>query len=135
MINMSTATETIESLVKQEYKYGFVTDVETESAPPGLNEDIIRLISRKKNEPEWLLEWRLKAYRHWLTMTEPTWPNVKYPPIDYQDISYYSAPKQKGDGPKSLDEVDPEAAGDLREARHSAARTRAAGRRGGGRGV
>jgi len=104
---MSTATETIEGLVKQEYKYGFVTDVETDSAPPGLNEDIIRLISRKKNEPEWLTDWRLKAYRHWKTLTEPKWQFVKYPPIDYQDITYYSAPKQKKDAPKSLDEVDP----------------------------
>jgi len=104
---MSTATETIEGLVQQEYKYGFVTDVETESAPPGLNEDIIRLISHKKKEPAWLLEWRLKAFRHWQTMKEPTWQFVKYPPINFQDITYYSAPKQKTDGPKSLDEVDP----------------------------
>src|SRR4029079_11382172 len=104
---MSTATETIEGLVKQEYKYGFVTDVETESAPPGLNEDIIRLISMKKKEPEWLTEWRLKAFRHWLTMKEPTWQFVKHSPINFQDITYYSAPKQKTDGPESLDEVDP----------------------------
>src|SRR5881398_3724838 len=104
---MSTATETIEGLVKQEYKYGFYTDVETDSAPPGLNEDIIRLISSKKNEPAFMLEWRLKAYRHWLTMKEPTWPHVHYPPIQYQKSVYYSAPKKKGDGPKSLDEVDP----------------------------
>src|SRR5512136_2709299 len=104
---MSTATETIESLVKQEYKYGFYTDVEADAAPPGLNEDIIRLISAKKEEPEFMLEWRLKAYRHWLTMKEPTWPHVHYPPIDYQGSVYYSAPKKKGDGPKSLDEVDP----------------------------
>ena len=104
---MSTATETIEGLVKQDYKYGFYTDVETESAPPGLNEDIVRLISAKKKEPEFMLEWRLKAYRHWLTMTEPTWPHVHYPPIDYQGSVYYSAPKKKGDGPRSLDEVDP----------------------------
>ncbi|MFO1496812.1 MAG: Fe-S cluster assembly protein SufB [Verrucomicrobiota bacterium] len=104
---MSTATETIEGFVKREYKYGFVTDVETESAPPGLNEDIIRLISAKKREPEFLLEWRLKAYRHWQTMVEPTWPKVQHPPIDYQRIVYYSAPKKKGAGPKSLDEVDP----------------------------
>src|SRR5690348_3492010 len=104
---MSTATETIEGLVQQEYKYGFVTDVETESAPPGLNEDIIRLISAKKKEPEWLTEWRLKAFRHWQTMKEPTWQFVKYPPVNFQDITYYSAPKQKTDGPKSLDEVDP----------------------------
>ena len=104
---MSTATETIEGLVQKEYKYGFYTDVETDSAPPGLNEDIIRLISSKKNEPAFMLEWRLKAYRHWLTMKEPTWPHVHYPPIDYQKSVYYSAPKKKGDGPKSLDEVDP----------------------------
>jgi len=104
---MSTATETIEGFVKQEYKYGFYTDVETESAPVGLNEDIIRLISRKKNEPEFMLDWRLKAFRHWQTMTEPHWPKVTYPSIDYQKISYYSAPKKRGDGPKSLDEVDP----------------------------
>ncbi len=104
---MSTATETIEGLVKKDYKYGFVTDVETESAPPGLNEDIVRFISAKKNEPEFLLEWRLKAYRHWLTMKEPKWPHVKYPPVDFQASCYYSAPKKKGDGPKSLDEVDP----------------------------
>jgi Fe-S cluster assembly protein SufB len=104
---MSTATETIEGLVKQEYKYGFYTDLETDSAPPGLNEDIIRLISAKKQEPPFMLEWRLKAYRHWLTMKEPTWPHVHYPPIDYQKSVYYSAPKKKGDGPKSLEEVDP----------------------------
>ena len=104
---MSTATETIENLVKQEYKYGFVTDVEAESAPPGLSEDTIRLISMKKKEPAWLLDWRLKAYRHWRTMPEPTWQFVKHPKIDFQDITYYSAPKQKTDGPKSLDEVDP----------------------------
>jgi Fe-S cluster assembly protein SufB len=104
---MSTATETIEGLVQQEYKYGFVTDVETESAPPGLNENIIRLISNKKKEPEWLLEWRLKAYRHWQTMKEPTWQFVKYPPVNFQDITYYSAPKQNANAPKSLDEVDP----------------------------
>jgi Fe-S cluster assembly protein SufB len=104
---MSTATETIEGFVKQEYKYGFVTDVEADAAPPGLNEDIIRLISTKKNEPAWMLEWRLKAYRHWLTMTVPTWPKVHYPKVDFQDITYYSAPKRRGDGPKSLDDVDP----------------------------
>ena len=104
---MSTATQTIEELTNTQYKYGFVTDIETESIPRGLNEDIVRLISEKKNEPAWLLEWRLKAYRIWLTMKEPTWQNVKYDAIDYQNIIYYSAPKQK---PKlnSLDEVDPE---------------------------
>jgi len=96
----------IEAHVLQPYKYGFVTDIESESVPPGLSEDVIRLISAKKGEPEWMLEWRLKAYRHWLTMTEPTWANVKYGPIDYQAISYYAAPKQR---PKveSLDQVDP----------------------------
>src|SRR6184192_225450 len=104
---MSTATETIEGLVKQEYKYGFYTDVEVDAAPPGLNEDIIRLISRKKNEPEWLTEWRLQAFRHWPTMKEPTWPKVRHEPIDYQSIVYYSAPKKKSDGPRSLEEVDP----------------------------
>jgi len=104
---MSTATETIESLVKQEYKYGFYTDVETDSAPPGLSEDTIRLISRRKKEPEWLTDWRLKAYRHWLTMAEPDWAKVHHEKINYQEIVYYSAPGKKGDGPKSLEEVDP----------------------------
>ncbi len=104
---MSTSTETIEQLATREYKYGFVTDIETDTIPPGLNEDVIRAISAKKHEPEWLLEFRLKAYRAWLDMKEPTWHNVHYDPIDYQAISYYSAPKKK---PvlNSLDEVDPE---------------------------
>ena len=105
---MSTETQQIEDLANQEYKYGFYTDIETDSAPPGLNEDIIRLISAKKEEPEFMLKWRLRAYKHWLTMTEPTWANVQYGPIDYQSIVYYSAPKRKEDGPQSLDEVDPE---------------------------
>ncbi|MEJ0090283.1 MAG: hypothetical protein WDM80_11145 [Limisphaerales bacterium] len=104
---MSTATETIEDLVKTEYKYGFVTDVETESTPPGLSEETIRHISTKKNEPAWLTEWRIKAFRHWQTMPEPTWQFVKYPKIDFQDISYFSQPKPKGDAPKSLADVDP----------------------------
>ena len=104
---MSTATETIEGLVRTEYKYGFITDIEADAAPPGLNEDIIRFISAKKHEPEWMTEWRLKAYRHWLTMTPPTWPKVHYPPIDFQAIIYYSAPRQRTDGPKSLEDVDP----------------------------
>ena len=103
---MSTSTNAIEALVNREYKWGFVTEIEQDVAPPGLNEDTIRLISSKKNEPEWLLEWRLKAYRHWLTIKEPTWHNVHYPPIDYQGISYYAAPKKKE--LQSLDEVDPE---------------------------
>ncbi|MYA79044.1 MAG: Fe-S cluster assembly protein SufB [Acidobacteriia bacterium] len=105
---MMSSTSDLDVLTSQDYKYGFVTDIEAESAPPGLNEDIIRWISAKKEEPGFLLEWRLKAFRHWMTMVEPTWPNVHYPPIDYQAISYYSAPKSKKDGPKSLDEVDPE---------------------------
>ncbi|MCF7849601.1 MAG: Fe-S cluster assembly protein SufB [Kiritimatiellales bacterium] len=100
--------KTFQDLNDTEYKYGFVTDIESDSLPPGLNEDIVRAISSRKKEPEWLTEWRLKAYRHWITMTEPTWSNVHYPKIDYQALSYYSAPKQKGDGPKTLDEVDPE---------------------------
>ncbi len=102
------SNETLREITNQDYKYGFVTDVEMETIPRGLNEDVVRLISQKKNEPEFMLEWRLKAYRHWLTMKEPTWQNVHYSPIDYQDIFYYAAPKQKKEGPKSLDEVDPE---------------------------
>jgi Fe-S cluster assembly protein SufB len=97
----------IQEIARQEYKYGFVTDIEADEAPPGLTEDIIRFISAKKEEPEWMLEWRLKSFRHWLTMSEPTWANVHYPPIDYQSIIYYSAPKQKKKL-NSLDEVDPE---------------------------
>jgi Fe-S cluster assembly protein SufB len=104
---MTTATTAIEQWEKQQYKYGFTTDIEADSAPPGLSEDIIRFISAKKEEPEWLLEWRLRSYRHWLTMKEPTWANIKYPPIDYQAIVYYSAPKQNIDRPKNLEEVDP----------------------------
>src|SRR5881392_4494572 len=100
-------SSTIEQLANQEYKYGFVTDIEADVAPPGLNEDIVRLISTKKGEPEWLLEWRLKALRHWFTMKEPTWANVHYNPIDYQAIRYYSAPKQQKKL-NSIDEVDPE---------------------------
>lgn len=99
-------TATVKSLVNQPYKYGFVTDIETESIPHGLNEDVIRLISAKKQEPEFMLEFRLKAYHQWLKMTEPNWPNVTYPPVDYQSIVYYSAPKQK-EKLKSLEDVDP----------------------------
>jgi Fe-S cluster assembly protein SufB len=105
---MQTEISTIEQFATQEYQFGFVTDVEQDTFPPGLSEDTIRRLSAKKEEPEWMLEWRLKAYRHWLTMTEPTWANVHYTPIDYQSISYYAGPKAKGSGPKSLDEVDPE---------------------------
>jgi len=97
----------IEEIARQEYKYGFVTDIEADTVPPGLSEEIVRFISAKKEEPEWLLEFRLKSFRHWLTMKEPTWANVSFPPIDYQAISYYSAPKQKKKL-SSLDEVDPE---------------------------
>ena len=105
---MSTPANELEILATQDYKYGFVTDIEADAAPPGLNEDIVRWISAKKEEPEFMLEWRLKAFRHWTTMTEPDWHNVRYTPIDYQSIVYYSAPKSGKDGPKSLDEVDPE---------------------------
>ncbi len=103
----STEVSKIEELANKEYKYGFVTDIEADTLPKGLSEDIIRQLSAKKNEPEFMLEWRLKAYRHWLTMKEPHWPNVQYQPVNYQDLSYYSAPKKKPTL-KSLDEVDPE---------------------------
>ncbi|HMU44022.1 MAG TPA: Fe-S cluster assembly protein SufB, partial [Ignavibacteriaceae bacterium] len=103
----TTETQKIEELANKEYKFGFVTDIESDTLPKGLNEDIVRQLSAKKHEPEWMTEWRLKAYRHWLTMEEPKWPNVKYPPVDYQEISYYSAPKSTPKY-KSLDEVDPE---------------------------
>ncbi len=104
---METAVETVEDLVLKDYKWGFVTDIESETIPPGHSEDVVRLISKKKSEPAWLLEWRLKSYRQWLTMTEPQWPNVKISPIDYQAISYFSTPKQKKKL-NSMDEVDPE---------------------------
>ena len=105
---MTTATSTIEELANREYQHGFVTDIEAESVPRGLSEDIVRTISAKKGEPDWLLQWRLKAYRHWLTMAEPRWwPHLRIAPIDYKDIIYYSAPKQKKKL-DSLDEVDPE---------------------------
>ncbi|HVR70910.1 MAG TPA: Fe-S cluster assembly protein SufB [Vicinamibacteria bacterium] len=103
---MSTDPINVQALAEREYRAGFVTDIESEAIPAGLSEDVVRLISTKKSEPEWLLDWRLKAYRHWLTMKEPEWANVRYGPIDYQAIVYYSAPKQNK-GPKSLDEVDP----------------------------
>ncbi len=104
---MSTVTKALaQDLAEQKYKYGFVTDIESETAPKGLNEDTVRFISAKKNEPEWLLEWRLKAYRHWLTLREPDWAFIHHAPIDYQAAYYYAAPKQKK--LKSLDEVDPE---------------------------
>jgi Fe-S cluster assembly protein SufB len=104
---MKDTETTVEELANREYKYGFVTDIDADAVPPGLDESVIRTISEKKGEPEFMLEWRLKAFRHWRSMVEPTWAFVSYPPIDYQSIVYYSAPKQAGDGPKSLDEVDP----------------------------
>ena len=107
---MPAVQETVERVRRldvDQYKYGFVTDIESDKAPKGLSEDIVRFISAKKNEPEWMLAWRLDAYRRWLTMREPLWARVNYGPIDYQDLYYYSAPKKK-DGPKSLDEIDPE---------------------------
>jgi Fe-S cluster assembly protein SufB len=104
---MSASTETVDELVRKTYQHGFVTEIDADTVPPGLSEEVIRIISAKKDEPEWMLEWRLKAYRHWLTLREPKWAHVHHPPIDYDGISYYSAPKVKGDGPKSLEEVDP----------------------------
>src|SRR3989475_1303208 len=109
---MKTATNTVEDLTKNEYKYGFITDIESDTIPAGLNEDVIRIISAKKHEPDFMLDWRLKAYRHWARLeksqAEPKWANIHYPPIDYQKIIYYAAPKTKDDRPKSLEEVDPE---------------------------
>src|SRR6201996_4901461 len=104
---MEENLSTIEQTVLSEYKYGFVTDIESEEAPKGLDESTVRFISAKKNEPEWLLEWRLKAFQQWLQMEEPDWAKISYPKINYQAASYYAAPKQK-QKPKSLDEVDPE---------------------------
>ncbi len=104
---MATREQDLEQLVKREYKAGFITDLESDTIEPGLNEDVIRFISAKKEEPQWLLDWRLQAFAHWQTMREPDWAHVNYPAIDYQAISYYSAPKSASDGPKSLDEVDP----------------------------
>ncbi|OGR81278.1 MAG: Fe-S cluster assembly protein SufB [Elusimicrobia bacterium RIFCSPLOWO2_02_FULL_39_32] len=105
---MKTKNHSIEELTQKEYKYGFVSNIEMDTVPAGLNEDVIRLISAKKEEPSFMLEWRLKAYSHWLKMKEPTWHNLHYPPIDFQKISYYAAPKSKKSGPKTLEEVDPE---------------------------
>ena len=107
---MTSSTQTAETVrgLGGDYRYGFVTDIEAETAPKGLSEDTIRFISAKKNEPDWLLAWRLKAYRYWLEMPEPEWARVDFPKIDYQDAYYYSAPKSAGSGPKSLDEIDPE---------------------------
>ena len=101
-------SDVIEGLVEREYAFGFHSDLDTDLAPKGLTEDVVRLISSKKQEPDWLLEWRLAALRHFLTLEEPQWPNVQHPPIDFQDMHYWAAPKPKGPGPASLDEVDPE---------------------------
>src|SRR6201984_3543154 len=104
---MSESAKQLETLIARGYQHGFVTEIDSDTVPPGLDEDVVRLISRKKHEPAFLTEWRLKALRHWLTMKEPHWAHVKFAPIDYQAISYYSAPRSKKDGPKSLAEVDP----------------------------
>ena len=104
---MASARQDVKSVAGQRYKHGFITDIEVDTLPPGLNEDVIRVISAIKKEPEFMLEWRLKALRHWLTMQEPRWAHVRFDPIDYQDIIYYAAPKSRDDQPKSLDEVDP----------------------------
>ncbi len=108
MSEPTTTDQTLQELAEREYKWGFTTPIEQESLPPGLDEGVVRAISARKGEPDWMLQWRLKAFRHWSTMAEPKWHNVHYPPIDYQAVSYYSAPKNAKDGPKSLDEVDPE---------------------------
>ncbi|MGD9385615.1 MAG: Fe-S cluster assembly protein SufB, partial [Thioalkalispiraceae bacterium] len=105
---MSSSTDSIGEYIKSDYKHGFVTAIDSDTVPPGLDEEVIRFISQKKGEPDWMLERRLKAYQHWLQQNEPEWAHLEHPPIDYQAISYYSAPRKKGDGPKSLDEVDPE---------------------------
>src|ERR1700716_1965776 len=104
---MSENARQLETLIARGYQHGFVTEIDSDTVAPGLDEDVVRLISRKKQEPAFLTEWRLKALRHWLTMREPHWAHVKFAPIDYQSISYYSAPKSRKDDPKSLDEVDP----------------------------
>src|SRR5438874_7760270 len=108
---MPAVQETVDQVRRidvDQYKYGFITDIESDKAPKGLSEDTVRFISAKKGEPDWMLAWRLEAYRRWLTMREPKWARVDYGPIDYQDLYYYSAPQKKGGGPKSLDEIDPE---------------------------
>src|ERR1700754_4898645 len=104
---MSESAKQLESLIARGYQHGFVTEIESDTVPPGLDEDVVRLISRKKNEPAFLTQWRLKALRYWQTLSQPNWAHVRIAPIDYQAISYYSAPKKTTDGPKSLAEVDP----------------------------
>ncbi|MET0379289.1 MAG: Fe-S cluster assembly protein SufB, partial [Spongiibacteraceae bacterium] len=108
MNNPSDSTATIDALVQSEYQHGFVTDIESDQIPPGLNEDVVRVISAKKNEPEFMTEWRLQAYRKWQEMALPDWAKLNIAPIEFEDICYYSAPKSMADGPKSLEEVDPE---------------------------
>ncbi|HWJ96778.1 MAG TPA: Fe-S cluster assembly protein SufB, partial [Acidimicrobiales bacterium] len=100
--------EAVKEIIDREYAYGFHTDLDTEVAPKGLDEDIVRFISARKDEPRWLLEWRLSAYRHFITLDEPTWPRLDIAPIDYQDMHYWAAPKEKGPAPESLDDIDPE---------------------------
>ena len=104
---MTQSNKVVIDAMQKGYEHGFITDIEAESLPPGLNEDVVRWISAKKNEPEFMLEWRLRAYRHWLTMKQPNWSHLSIEPIDYQAISYFSAPKSAADRPQSLDEVDP----------------------------
>ena len=104
---MNGETSTIDKMVEQKYQHGFVTDIESDTLPPGLSEDVIRAISARKKEPEWLLDWRLKAYTHWLKMEQPDWAHLNIDPIDFQAISYFSAPKSDKDRPQSLDDVDP----------------------------
>ena len=120
-MKQDSETEMLKEYSEQEYKYGFVSDIESETLPPGLNEDTIRFISKKKGEPEWLTDWRLKAFEIWKKMEEPHWANIEYPPIDYQAISYYSAPKNLDDAPKSLDEVDPKLLDTYNEKRRKSA--------------
>ncbi|MEL6947763.1 MAG: hypothetical protein AAFO73_09050, partial [Pseudomonadota bacterium] len=108
MVAVQETIDTVKTIDVDQYKYGFSTDIESDRAPKGLSEDVIRFISTKKDEPEWMLEWRLAAYERWKTMSEPEWARVDYDKIDYNDIYYYAAPKNFEDGPKSLDEVDPE---------------------------
>ncbi len=135
---MSSTVDTIRDLAEQDYKWGFVTEIDEDRVPKGLNEDIVRLISARKGEPAFMLEWRLNALRHWFQMEreqgEPKWANLKIAPIDYQDIAYYSAPKQKP-SLESLDQVDPEMLQHLRQARHSARRAEASLGRGRRRGL
>ncbi len=132
---MAASNSQISRLLDQEYAAGFITDIDADSVPPGLSEEVIRLISAKKQEPQFLLDWRLKAYRHWLTMPVPQWSSVHYPPIDYNAISYYSSPKSRPQGPGQPRGGRSEAAGNLRKAWHSAGGTGIAGRRCRGCGV